>query len=114
MNKTISPQRHNGEVGYKKVMKQRGYWGQLPRRSFNSSAMKNNKQKTIATTVLRNEIAITSTKWLYRLVRGFRCTVRHIATGLAGGGVFNGNANREVITVPFLISVAQRNFSLKS
>ncbi|MDA8377505.1 MAG: hypothetical protein M0Z50_10730 [Planctomycetia bacterium] len=25
-----------------------------------------------------------------------------MATGYAGGGVFNGNANREVITVPFL------------
>ncbi len=28
--------------------------------------------------------------------------IRHIATGLAGGGVFNGHDNREVITVPFL------------
>jgi hypothetical protein len=52
--------------------------------------------------VLRNEIIITSTKRLYRLVREFRCIVHQIATGYAGGGVFNGNANREVITVPFL------------
>jgi hypothetical protein len=36
-------------------------------------------------------------------VRGFWSTIRQIATGLAGGGEFNGNANREVITVPFLI-----------
>ena len=35
---------------------------------------------------------------------GFQSTIRQIATGLAGGGVFNGNANREVITVPFLSS----------
>ncbi len=49
-----------------------------------------------------NEIAITSTKWLHRLMRGFRSTVRQIATGLAGGGVFNGNANRKVITRTFL------------
>ena len=35
-------------------------------------------------------------------MRGFRSAIRQIATGLDGGGVFNGNANREVITVPFL------------
>ena len=51
-----------------------------------------------------NEIAITSTKCLYRLVRGFRSTVCQIATGLASGGVFNGNANREVISGPFFRS----------
>ena len=39
---------------------------------------------------------------LYRLVRGFRSIVRQIATGFAVGEVFNGNSNREVITVPFL------------
>jgi hypothetical protein len=27
------------------------------------------------------------------LVRGFRSTIRQIATGLAGGGIFNGNNN---------------------
>ena len=36
------------------------------------------------------------------MVYEFRSIVRHIATGYAGGGVFNGNANREVIMVPFL------------
>ena len=35
-------------------------------------------------------------------MRGFRSIIRQIATGLAGGGVFHGNDNREVITVPFL------------
>ena len=35
-------------------------------------------------------------------MRGFRSTASQIATGLAGGGVFNGNANQEVITVLFL------------
>ena len=39
---------------------------------------------------------------LYRLVRGFSIIIRHIATGFAGGRLFTGNANREVITVPFL------------
>jgi hypothetical protein len=52
--------------------------------------------------MISNEITITSTKWLYRLVREFRSTICHIATGFAGGGLFNGNANREVMTVPFL------------
>ena len=28
-------------------------------------------------------------------MRGFRSTIRDIATGYAGVGVFNGNANRE-------------------
>jgi hypothetical protein len=37
------------------------------------------------------------------MVREFWSIVRHIATGYAGGGVFNGNANREVISAPFLI-----------
>ena len=50
----------------------------------------------------RNEITITFTKWRYRLVRGFWSFVHQIATGLAGGGLFNGNTNREVISVPFL------------
>ena len=40
-------------------------------------------------------------------MREFRSIVRQIATGYAGGGVFNGNANREVIMVPFP-SAAQR------
>jgi hypothetical protein len=35
-------------------------------------------------------------------MRSFQSSIRDMATGLAGGGVFNGNANREVITVPFL------------
>ena len=51
---------------------------------------------------VRNEIIITSIKMLYRLVRGFRSIVRQIATGFAVGEVFNGNSNREVITVLFL------------
>jgi hypothetical protein len=41
---------------------------------------------------------------MYRLVREFRSIVRHIASGFAGGGVFHGNDNQEVITVPFLIN----------
>ena len=78
----------------------------------NEQRIINNEQKTIAIPAflsvaqrnvsLSNEIAITSTKWLYRLVREFWSTVRQIATGLAGGGLFNGHSNREVITVLFL------------
>ncbi|MDA8376764.1 MAG: hypothetical protein M0Z50_06860, partial [Planctomycetia bacterium] len=60
------------------------------------------KHGVVFALALRNEIIITSTKRLYRLVREFRSIVRQIATGYAGGGVFNGNTNREVITVPFL------------
>ena len=51
---------------------------------------------------VRNGRIITSTQSLRRLVRGFRSTVHQIATGLAGGGVSDGNARREVISVPFL------------
>jgi hypothetical protein len=29
-----------------------------------------------------------------------------MATGFAGGGVFNGNANQEVITIPFLTKIS--------
>ncbi|MCL5946009.1 MAG: hypothetical protein M1472_04045 [Planctomycetes bacterium] len=36
-------------------------------------------------------------------MREFQSTIGHITTGYAGGGVFHGNANREVITAPFLM-----------
>ncbi len=42
-----------------------------------------------------------------RLARGFRSTIHPIATGYAGGGVFNGNAHREVMTVTFIITRMQ-------
>ncbi|MDA8376304.1 MAG: hypothetical protein M0Z50_04360 [Planctomycetia bacterium] len=44
----------------------------------------------------------------------FRSTIRHIATGYAGSGVFNGNANREVITVPFLIVIMRDGDLIRS
>ncbi len=56
--------------------------------------------------MFKNEITIISTKWLYWLVCGFRSTIHHIATGYAGGRVFNGNGDWEVITLPFLMVCA--------
>jgi hypothetical protein len=37
-----------------------------------------------------------------------------IATGYAGGGVFNGNAHREVITIPFPYNCEKIKYHLES
>jgi hypothetical protein len=48
------------------------------------------------------------------LVCGFQSTIHPIATGFAGGGIFNGNAHREVITIPFSYNCKKIKYHLES